>query len=300
MFSIIVANWNGEKYIDTFIKSLQNQTYKAFKLYFVDNGSEDKSIERLKSYDLSFEIEIIELSKNTGFAYANNVGINKSMSDNNAFVLTLNNDIELEDNCLQNLSNYINSHQNVQIFQLLMLNYYDHNTIDACGIKFTPICYAELVAYKRPLSELDNFPEKIDGACAGAAAYSKSLLKQASMPKNEYFESKFFAYYEDVDLAMRLNALGASAALVKNALVYHIHSATTGMDSSFKNFYTIRNMHLCLYKNLSKKDFSRFALKYYFTFFDIIIGDVFTGKGKGVFSKLKGFISYFKIRNQFK
>ncbi|MCV5888381.1 glycosyltransferase, partial [Escherichia coli] len=40
---IIIATYNGEKYISEQVESILNQTYKNFHLYIRDDGSTDKT-----------------------------------------------------------------------------------------------------------------------------------------------------------------------------------------------------------------------------------------------------------------
>ena len=50
MLGIVIANWNGEKLIDKCLKSLENQTFKDFKVYIIDNNSKDNSKEVIRKY----------------------------------------------------------------------------------------------------------------------------------------------------------------------------------------------------------------------------------------------------------
>ena len=43
MFSIIIPVYNAEKYIETTVKSILNQTYKNFELLLINDGSNDNS-----------------------------------------------------------------------------------------------------------------------------------------------------------------------------------------------------------------------------------------------------------------
>ena len=43
-FSVLVAAYNAEKYIDRCIESIVNQTEKDFELIIVDDGSKDNSL----------------------------------------------------------------------------------------------------------------------------------------------------------------------------------------------------------------------------------------------------------------
>ncbi|HBN2073306.1 TPA: glycosyltransferase, partial [Escherichia coli] len=47
---IIIATYNGEKYIREQVESILNQTYKNFHLYIRDDGSTDKTKDII--YDL--------------------------------------------------------------------------------------------------------------------------------------------------------------------------------------------------------------------------------------------------------
>ena len=81
MLGIVIANWNGEKLIDECLRSLENQSFKAFKLYIIDNNSKDKSKEVIKRYNEKLNIDLTEMNYNSGFAQANNIGIKKAIND---------------------------------------------------------------------------------------------------------------------------------------------------------------------------------------------------------------------------
>ena len=48
MFSVIIPNYNSEKYIEKCIKSVLEQTYKDFEIIVCDDISTDKSVEIIK------------------------------------------------------------------------------------------------------------------------------------------------------------------------------------------------------------------------------------------------------------
>lgn len=47
MIDILLASYNGSKYIDTQISSIVNQTYMDWRLYIHDDGSTDSTVERI-------------------------------------------------------------------------------------------------------------------------------------------------------------------------------------------------------------------------------------------------------------
>ena len=47
--SVLIANFNGEKFIDQCIQSLQNQSFTDFEIIFFDDCSTDNSLKIVKN-----------------------------------------------------------------------------------------------------------------------------------------------------------------------------------------------------------------------------------------------------------
>lgn len=73
MVEILLATYNGEKYLAAQINSILSQSYKNWKLLIHDDGSHDKSLDILKSYVDRYpdKIELIEDGISTGSAKNN-------------------------------------------------------------------------------------------------------------------------------------------------------------------------------------------------------------------------------------
>jgi len=295
VFSIVTANWNGEKLLNIFFESLINQKYKDFRIYIVDNGSSDNSIEVINSYKSNLDINVIELDNNYGFAKANNIGINEAMKDGSEYIITLNNDLELDKNCLCELNSKLTKlNGKYDVFQILLLNFYDRDKIDAAGLSFNKYHIAEQTGYKnsyKTVAERNN----IDGVCAGAAVYSKKCLKSVKINQDEYFDSQYFAYYEDVDLSLRLTNAGFMSYLITEAVAYHVQSGTSGKDSYFKSYYLSRNLQLYLKKNLSEEVYKKNRKVYLFYFIKIIVRSIIKLKPGVLYGTCKGYSDYRKL-----
>ena len=48
--SVLIANYNGEKYVEECIESLINQTYQNFEIIFFDDCSKDNSLNLVKKF----------------------------------------------------------------------------------------------------------------------------------------------------------------------------------------------------------------------------------------------------------
>ncbi|WP_315077731.1 glycosyltransferase [uncultured Clostridium sp.] len=83
MVSIIVPTYNNEKYIESALQSIFNQTYKDIEIIVVDDGSTDNTSEVLKKYTN----KIIYIKKeNGGVASARNLGLNIANGEYIAFL----------------------------------------------------------------------------------------------------------------------------------------------------------------------------------------------------------------------
>jgi GT2 family glycosyltransferase len=246
--AIIIVNWNSKNLLKDCLDSLQNQTNKDFRIIIVDNGSTDESVYFAKAnYP---EIELIELLENTGFAKANNIGIERAFKNEEVrYILALNNDAKLESNFIQKITECAKNHSGFGSIQPKVLNF-DGTKIDCAGI----LVSFEMSAQNRGYGEIDKGQyekeEEIFGSSACTALYSREALEKSKLPENNYFDGDYFAYYEDVDLAWRMRLFGLKSYYCPKARVFHIHSATGVKYSPFKKFYLHRNQYYNIIKDL--------------------------------------------------
>ncbi|MCK4635616.1 MAG: glycosyltransferase [Candidatus Moranbacteria bacterium] len=248
---VVIANWNGKKYLETCFQSLQSQTDQNFQIILVDNGSTDDSVNFIKN---NFpQVSIIRLKKNTGFANPNNIGMRMAfLNPNIKYIITLNNDVKADENYIKEMRTAIQKYESdgVMAIQPKLMNFYEKNKIDATGILTT----FELSAVNRGRGEFDNSQfekfKKVFGPSASAALYTRKFLEKVDLSRDEYFDKNYFAYYEDVDLAWRLHLAGCKMMYVPTALLYHVHSATGINYSPFKAFHIHRNHYFNIIKNV--------------------------------------------------
>jgi hypothetical protein len=109
--TVQLVSWNGEKYIPYLFESLRKQTYKDWKLLVLDNGSYDKTTNLIKKElnTLPVQSEVLELKENLGFSEGHNKLFLKVKTD---YVLLLNQDMYLEENCLDELVHFMEEHSN--------------------------------------------------------------------------------------------------------------------------------------------------------------------------------------------
>ena len=79
LVSVIMPNYNSERFIDETINSVLSQTYQNWELLIVDDCSTDKSVEIIKSYcDRDLRIKLFVNEKNSGAAASRNRALRES------------------------------------------------------------------------------------------------------------------------------------------------------------------------------------------------------------------------------
>ncbi|HLM84028.1 MAG TPA: glycosyltransferase family 2 protein [Candidatus Bathyarchaeia archaeon] len=245
--AVVIANWNGKKYLKDCFESLAKQSYRNFKIIFVDNGSHDGSADFVRE---NFpETEIIRFKKNTGFCFGYNAGIKKALEDDDiSYVLALNNDTKLHEKFLENLLNCAKNHPQAGSIQSKMINFFEPEKIDCAGI----LIAGDGTAHNRGYGENSQGftkEEEIFGTNGAASLFTREALEKTKLRPGEYFDNDHFAFYEDVDLAWRMRLAGFESFFCPTAVVYHVHSGTAGKNSLFKAYYLHRNYFLTVFKN---------------------------------------------------
>lgn len=239
LVSVIVLNWNGKRFLEDCLISLEKQSYSNFEVIFVDNGSTDSSVDFIKE-KFSW-VKLIENKENLGFAAGNNKGIKISSGK---YIVTLNNDTKTDRKWLESLINVAESSNNIGMCASKVLLLERPNVIDSVGINI----YPDGMSKQRGYLEIDTGQyDKIEevllpSACA--ALYRKEMLAQIGL-----FDESFFAYCEDTDLGLRGRLKGWKAILVPSAIVYHLYSGTGGRYTGFKAFLVERNHIWVILKN---------------------------------------------------
>jgi len=72
--TVLMPVFNGEKYLHEAINSILNQTFVDFDFLIIDDGSSDKSLEIIKSYQ-DVRISLVKNNNNRGLVYSLNLGL---------------------------------------------------------------------------------------------------------------------------------------------------------------------------------------------------------------------------------
>jgi len=106
--SVLIANFNGEKYIEECIESLYNQTFKEFEIIIFDDCSTDNSINIIKKYK---NIKLIENIHHTEYGSFNQMNAYRKAFDisSGEIIFTLDSDDYFYPNKIESVLNYFKS-----------------------------------------------------------------------------------------------------------------------------------------------------------------------------------------------
>lgn len=162
---------------------------------------------------------VIRPGKNLGFAAATNLGIAESSGE---YVATINDDAIVEPGWAARLVEALDHHPKAAAAQGINLSM--DGLVDGCGIEWNRWGQAVQVGHGEPVPSLSGTRD-VWGVSATAAIYRRAALGETP------FDPRLISYYEDVELAGRLRAVGWTALLVPEARARHAGSATGGTMS---------------------------------------------------------------------
>jgi hypothetical protein len=218
LVSVVIPNWNGKRFLSACVDSLARQTYRQVETIVVDNGSSDGSVELLEScYP---QVRLIRFERNTGFSFAVNAGVRAA---NGEYVALLNNDAVAEDNWLTELVKVMTQYPWLGSVACKMLAFHDPTLIDGAGDGYRRGGLAGRIGHGEIDTGQFDAPRLILGPCGGAALYRRSMLDEIGL-----FDEEYFAYLEDVDIALRAQSRGYKCMYAPTAIVRHIGCGTTG------------------------------------------------------------------------
>ena len=253
--SIIIVNYNTKELTRNCLKSVFEQTKDiSFEVIVSDNGSNDGSIEMIKS---EFpQVVLIENNANLGFGAANNRGLKMAKGK---YIFYLNSDTVLLNNAVRIFFDYWeNSPEKEKIGALgCVLQDEDGSLIHSGGDfpKYKSICkerFSELVHSCAKYLFLKLHLEKLYPAArkkirgeqviSGEVDYVTGADLFMLNDRFAEFDERFVLYYEETDLQKNLhNQTGKKSILIDEPKIIHLlHKARTE-KIRFETFSTFHN-----------------------------------------------------------
>lgn len=238
--TVAIATYNGRQLLEVVLPTLRTQTFRDFHVVVVDDASSDDTVPWLGEHWP--EVEVIVHPSNRGVTAALNSCLQASRSE---LVALLNNDVELEPDCLGELVSALQRDPRAGVACGKLRDYHRRELLDGAGDIYTWGGEANRRGQGDPDRGQYDRPQEIFSACGAAAVYRRSALAQVGL-----FDERLFANYEDVDWCFRAQLMGWNCRYVPTSLAYHMGSATLGKGASdFALYQNWRNALWVIAKN---------------------------------------------------
>jgi N-acetylglucosaminyl-diphospho-decaprenol L-rhamnosyltransferase len=226
----IVLDLDGGEMLARCLRSIDAQREVAVRVIVVDNGSTVRSAERTPA--LAAPVEHIRFEANRGFAGGANAGLAASRAE---LVALINNDVVLDSIWAATLASTLADPAIAAAQSVISAT---DGSIDGAGIGIEKGRFVQVGHQAVPSDEL----APLWGVSATAAVFRRSAL-EAIRNEHGYFDERFFAYFEDVELSARLIEGGYSFKRVDQPLAVHAGSATAHRLGSRSVFLRTRNRY---------------------------------------------------------
>lgn len=214
--TIGLLTWNAGKDGLTAVASIFAQLEPCFELIWIDNASTDYTVERLRDRFPRLTPPHIN-TRNVGFCSGHNQALFVCRTP---YYLALNQDAELDADYILRICDWMDSQPALALASGLILMP-DKVRIYSAGMAWPRSRFAFELGMGMPLKE-DLLRRRLVPAVDGSAMVLRvEACRRVSFPHREIFPKSFFAYGEEVDLALRLARAGYRCGVDGTAVATH-------------------------------------------------------------------------------
>ncbi|WP_442594929.1 glycosyltransferase family 2 protein [Parapusillimonas sp. JC17] len=200
---VSVVSYNSERWIGQFVGSLQAQRYPLWRIHlrFVDHGSQDGTVDQIRSWMQEAETQFASVSlieqENLGFGAGHDRAIREGKSD---YCLVTNLDLEFSPDAL------------IEVVSAALRD--QAGEVASWELRQVPF---EHPKYYDPVTLETNW-----------SSHACILLRRSAYEKVTGYEPRLFMYAEDVELSYRFRSYGYALKYVPRAVVHHYTYQSAG------------------------------------------------------------------------
>jgi GT2 family glycosyltransferase len=239
-----MVNWNQKSNVLESISSVIQSDYERLTLVVVDNGSQDGSVEAIRTQFP--DVTLLENDTNLGAPIALNQGMEYALQNGAAYICLMDNDISVDRQMVRELVLAAEVDPHIAATGPKMY-YHSLPALVWCAgavIDWRTGDNIRLQAEQADDGETIDQPKDVDmiPSCA-------FLIRRDALAKVGLMDHRYFVYYNDTDWCARATAQGWRIVYVPTARLWHKVSATMKSASPATDYYMTRNAFLFLAKN---------------------------------------------------
>jgi GT2 family glycosyltransferase len=225
--SIVIVNFQTKSLLESCIRSVLNSGIRpTFEIVVVDNNSKDGSAKLIGEHFT--QVRLIRNNENVGFARAVNRAFRQCKG---RYLLILNPDIEVTRGATNSLFDYMESHSDVALTSPKLLNadgtlqyscrtYYNIPIILMRRTILGKLFPNHRIIRNHLMMDWDHADTReVDWVLGGAMMLRREIFSDRQIIMDE----RFFLYFEDVDLCLRLRKAGWKVMYYPDAVMVHHH-----------------------------------------------------------------------------
>lgn len=247
--AVVIINYNTSKYTLECVRTVLQITSKetSYQMVVVDNSSTIEDYKNLKvNFPSDTRCKLVRSGFNTGFGGGNITGVKASLPAR--YLLFLNNDCLLLNDCLTILTEFMDSHPRVGVCTAQnfdehgnLVPSFDHNK----GLRRLLFGrgFLEWINPKRYPNRKKAYKEPVTVDWVNGAFL---FFRREAYEQIGGFDPNIFLYWEELDLCNRLRKNGLRSVLVPGARVLHYQGVSIGQSpdiskESYRSYlYVIR------------------------------------------------------------
>lgn len=241
--AVVLINYNSSHYTIKCIHSVLDQTDStlSYGISIIDNASEDTDysnlVKELSGINSDVPINLFRSKINTGFSAGNMLGLQFISAK---YYFFLNNDCRLQNDCLRILFDFCDTNDQVALCSPQLyhedgkhqpcVDYFPYLSTKVFGLGILKLSYGDRYIKRKALFTTPVQVDVISGSQMFARASAFSAIGG--------FDTTFFLYCEEEDIAYRLAKTGYSTYLVPEAKNIHEGGGSTMPSMAIrKEFY---------------------------------------------------------------
>ncbi|MES2876030.1 MAG: glycosyltransferase family 2 protein [Patescibacteria group bacterium] len=257
LVSIVVLNWHGTEDTLRCVSSVNELDYANIQLVVVDNEFSSDSREKLETIAVKgskSNYSYVPLVANAGFTGGEIEGLKHCSGD---YILILNNDATIEPGAVRQMLRTFATDTMIAAVggrsyllddngNKMGIAHYTHQRVDPVS--------AEVTTYSQDDGSLRDV-SNVSGACV--------MIRRQAIKQCGYFDSDFFAYFEETDLFSRFRRQGWRVVFDPKVIIWHKMGASTRNKKYMYNYLMLKNQFFFAYKNFDTKYLKLYKKTYF-------------------------------------
>ena len=247
--AVILINYNSSDYTVKCISSILEKTGPnlSYGISIIDNASDDKDYNnlsnRLSKIDSDIHLHLFRSKINGGFSMGNMLGVQFITAD---YYFFLNNDCQLKNDCIDILYKFCEKNTDTALCSPQL---YDENGEHHPCINYFPFLLTKIFGLGiLKLTYKDHFfkrkgvykePVRVD-----IVSGSQMFIRATVFNETGGFDTNFFLYCEEEDIALKIANKGYLTYLVPEAKNIHIGGGSTTASLDIKKEFYISFLYL--------------------------------------------------------